>query len=128
MALNWEWKNKIGTAKLVQEQDDGTFRRFKIDLYRCNGLFVACYHYKQDGRKVYDLVNFACDKEHFKRCLGLSKGYDNIYRNAYSYYTAWKLNAYYSETWTMAKLLVEAGFTVTMFTKSPKEKKHKNDD
>ncbi len=125
MSLNWEWKNKLGSVKLV-ETFDGKPKRFKIDLYTCNGLFVACYHYKDDnGRAVYDLVNFACDKEHFKRCLGLVKGYENLYRKTYQYYTAWRLNTYFNEAWIIAELLIKAGFTVHLYSKPPKEKKAK---
>ena len=128
MALNWKWENRLGTVKLVKNIN-GQTKRFKIDLYTCNGLFVGCYHYKNEqGEKVYDLVTFACDVEHFKRCLGLVKGYDNTFRSTYSYFTAWKLNAHYKVAWAMAKQLVKAGFNVHIYNKEPKERKNANDD
>ena len=123
MSLNWEWKNKLGSVKLV-EIIDGKAKRYKINLYTCNGLFVGCYHYKNEqGEAVYGLVTFAYDKEHFKRSLGLVKGYDNIFKQGWSYFTAWKLNANYKSAWTMAELLIKAGFTVQLYSKPPKEKK-----
>ena len=127
MFLNWRWEDKLGSVVLV-ETHNGVTKRFKIELYTCNGLFVGCYHYKNEqGRKVYDLVTFACDAEHFKRCLGLVKGYESTFDKPYGYFTRWKLNAYYREAWTMARLLVKAGFNVNIFTKAPKEKEDAKD-
>ena len=37
------------------------------------------YKDKETSKDMYDLFGFFSDKTHMNRCLGLVKGYDNIY-------------------------------------------------
>lgn len=72
MALNWLWKNKMGT---MEYGDKGT-----NTLYAGNCLGIEIW---EDGESdSYQVVGFWNDEEHLKRMLGLSKdgmGY-NVYQ------------------------------------------------
>ena len=72
--LTWNWKNKIGTWTEVQKE-----REFKFNIYKCNGLAVIIYEFKEDGKEKYNVHSFFTDLTHLKNCLGLNKGYDNIF-------------------------------------------------
>ena len=80
MALTWEWNRKIGES--VHEDDKG--RRFTLSLYEGNALLITLYEYKNENdEEMYNVNDFWVDPEHARRCLGLTKGYDNIYERSY---------------------------------------------
>ena len=78
--LNWDWKNKIGYMVVRnQEEIRKTWHEYKISLYAGNAPFIAISEWKNDeGKDMYSLYTFFCDKEHAKRCLGLEKDCDYL--------------------------------------------------
>lgn len=77
MALNWEWNDKIGTCVMY---DNFKNEEYITTLYKGNAFMIQVYEYKSDdGKDMYSLVNFFCDKEHAKHCLGIDKKYKTTY-------------------------------------------------
>jgi hypothetical protein len=75
MALNWDWKKRIGTATIFNYD-----KEVEYSLYQGNAFLIMLYEYKEDGEDMWQMHNFLVDKEHAKNCFGLSKGYtDNIF-------------------------------------------------
>ena len=72
MALNWKWENKIGEATM-----DVTGGKYTLSLYTGNADIIWLYEYEENGEKMYSLYSFWDDETHAKKCLGLTKGYDN---------------------------------------------------
>lgn len=99
MSLNWNWKNdKVGTWK---EEIDG--RTYKYNLYSGNALLIQIW--ESDDDDTYQVRGFFCDKEHMKNCLGLKKGYENIYAN---HKIELELDSNYRHTATIAQAFCKA--------------------
>lgn len=79
MALNWSWSEKCGEAVFEQTFDET--REFTTSLYQGNAYMIFIYEYKEDDKDMYSLWTFWADKTHAKRCLGLEKGYENLYND-----------------------------------------------
>ena len=77
MALNWRWKEKIGTIDIYNYDKIVTY-----NLYQGNAFLIMLYEYEEDGKNMWSMHNFLADKEHAKNCFALSKGYDdNIFNH-----------------------------------------------
>ena len=74
MALVWDWENLSGTIEAVQGEGE-----YKLTLYEGNAFLIALYLHEEDGNQLYNLCWFFSDKEHAKRCLGLTKGHHNMF-------------------------------------------------
>lgn len=86
MAVTWDWKSKCGEIKLEWKKP-GTdeWNKDKFSLYSGgNCLLVILNEYRQNGEKYYNLQGFFDDKTHMNKCLGISKGWDNKYKNLYA--------------------------------------------
>lgn len=73
MAVTWSWNRKQGELKY-----DG----YTLDLYSGNCLLVALLREKQkpDGSWTYFMPPYFFDDDtHAKRCLGLAKGFDDMF-------------------------------------------------
>ncbi len=104
MSLNWSWSEKCGEA--VFEQRD---KEFTVNLYQGNAYLIFIYEYKEDDKDMYNLWTFWADKTHAKRCLGLEKGYENLYDDERDKLKKIRLNkAKYSKAPELAGLLVKA--------------------
>lgn len=112
--------------------NDGTKKRFKLNIYRANCVGAVIYEWKQKDEetgKVHDMYQFWGywnDLNHLKRCIGLIKDYSGNYSNLYNgsvYSDKWvklKLNTYYREMLTVARLVAKAGYKVEIYYKEPK--------
>lgn len=77
MAYNWDWNMKAGEI---------FYDKWHYDFYHGNGFMIAIEEFKmskerrtvdddaEDGEDVYRVAWFMIDKDHAKRCLGLTKG------------------------------------------------------
>lgn len=72
MALNWKWENKIGEVTMK-----GSHGEYTLTLYTGNADIIWLYEYEEDGKNMYSLFSFWDDETHAKKCLGLTKGFDN---------------------------------------------------
>lgn len=77
MSLNWNFKNDFYGIMITRYQfkDETIVNQF--NLYDGNALMIACF----ETENTYQVSNFFADKDHMKNCLGLTKGYDNMYEN-----------------------------------------------
>ena len=83
MSLNWQWNSKCGelTFSVTPNGDKNEEREYTVSLYQGNAFLIFITEYKDEttGKDMYSLWNFWADKEHMKRCLGLVKGYENLF-------------------------------------------------
>lgn len=111
MSVNWNWKHKMG---VITFKDEYTKERYDVNFYRANCLGALIYEYKEEATKkdMYIFKGFFNDITHLKRCLGLVKGYDNIYKEII---TKIKLNVFYEENFVIAKYFAKANFKVEIY-------------
>lgn len=67
MSLNWNFNKPAG---YIQTPEGRT-----VTLYTGNAQLIMLDEYPDQ----YNLVSFWADAQHMKNCLGLAKGYNNIY-------------------------------------------------
>lgn len=67
MALNWQFSQRAGVIFLPSGQ--------MLTCYQGNAYLIMLNETKTE----YTLVSFWADAEHMRNCLGLSRGYGNIY-------------------------------------------------
>lgn len=108
MAVNWQWKDKMGEITCNREG----VGKFKLSVYSGNCMCVMVYNYKEKGQKYYICHGFFNDETHLKKCLGLVDGCENIYKNEW---VKWKLNTYFRDSLKLAKWLTKAGFKVELY-------------
>lgn len=107
MALNWNWNEKCGEA--VFEQNFNGTKEFTVSLYQGNAFLIFIYEYKEDDNDMYSLWTFWADKVHAKRCLGLEKGYENLYNDGRDKLKKIRLNkAKCSNVSEIVRMLVKA--------------------
>lgn len=85
MALHWDWDDKCGELFCHQKRMDGVENDFTVSLYQGNACLIMLYEYKDPdtGENMYNLWNFFADKDHMKRCLGISKNVDGTRENVF---------------------------------------------
>lgn len=106
MSLNWSWNEKCGEAVFEQRG-----KEFAINLYQGNAYLIFLYEFKdkETGNDMYNLWTFWADKVHAKRCLGLEKGYENLYNDERDKLKKIRINkAKYSKASELVGLLVKA--------------------
>lgn len=96
MALNWYWNEKCGEA-VFRREINGKAKELTVNLYKGNAYLIFIYEYEDDGKYMYNLQGFFCDRDHMKRMLGIDKtdketyGH-NIYNKSYDKLTKIRLN------------------------------------
>ena len=108
MALQWKWDEKCGEATLVQNNEDKT-REFTLNLYTGNAYLIMLSEYEENGENMYSLYTFWADKKHMENCLGLSKGYDNIY-TGYQTFSRFKLDMEKCRNWQRIATALKKAF------------------
>lgn len=113
MAVTWDWKVKVGQLN---------YKDYVLNIYSGGNCLAVQVWEGQDektGIDVYQFNGFWDDTEHLKRCLGLSKGYEDIYKTSglqsVQFNTYWKESQY--EICKMAKLFAKAGHKVELYYK-----------
>ena len=111
MAIQWEWKNKIGELDI--EQDD---KKFTMSVYTGNALMIFLHEWiNMDGEEVYTMYSFFCDKEHFKNC---ATDHSWNYASEWRELRLWKKPT--SDQWLLIEDLAKRGVNVK-FVKKPEE-------
>lgn len=109
MALRWDWNKKIG--ELIIQQGE---KQFNISIYKGNALAIFIHEYKNnEGKEVYSMYNFFCDKEHFKNC---TKDKTWNYAEEWVKVTLWEVP---SDFWQILKDLQKRGVNIEILTKKP---------
>lgn len=116
MAVNWNWKCKKG---IITWFDEYSKKNYKVNIYQGNCLGALIYDYKDEETKknMYQFMGFWNDETHLKRCLGLVKGHDNLYKNII---VKIKLNTYYKDCLKIAQLFAKANIKVELYYKEIK--------
>lgn len=105
--LCWDFSEKAGMATYVSAEGNKTTH----NLYVGNAYLIETSEWEEDGRKLYTVSDFFLDKDHFKRCLGLTKGSEgNILDQPYRKLVAITLNKKYCR-----KAKEIAGFLIQAF-------------
>ena len=128
MALNWLWSEKCGEAVIVQEYKNCAPKTYILNLYVGNAylIFIAEWTDKETGRDMYNVANFWVDKDHMKRCLGLSKCGDGSRRNIHTDLKRIRLNKAKCRYWKqMVAALAEAfdDLTIEIYSETEGEEK-----
>ena len=102
MALRWDWNKKIGQLHIRQGEKD-----FNIDVYRGNALAIFINEWKnEEGKDVWMMYNFFCDKEHFRNC---TQDKDWNYAEEWVRLTLWEVP---NDFWIIIKDLAKRGVTI----------------
>ena len=105
MALHWQWEEKCGTVCMA----DG--KRFP--WYEGNGLMIVLNEWDENGETYWSMNWFFADKEHAKNCLGLTKGYKNIFAD--NPITEVTIKPKYCRNWkALADMLLKAFPDITL--------------
>lgn len=99
MALVWDFTRKCGTITFLNNR---TAKEEKYSFYQGNAFLIVL----DEDEKVIILLLFA-DSKHCKNCLGLSKGFSNIFENT----PITKITIYhdiYGYTSQLVKYLIDA--------------------
>ena len=75
MALQWHWDKKVGEAVFDDLYLSDPTKELTVNLYEGNAFLIFVHEYKD----IYNVFSYFGDKEHMNMCLGLTKGYDNIF-------------------------------------------------
>lgn len=97
----WEWSKRIGYVD-VKSKNYGVCR---LNLYQGNGYLIFINEDFPDNK--YQVMTFWADEQHAKNCLGLTKGYDNIYTGIWDEMKFW-LDGNYDHCFKIARLLKQA--------------------
>ena len=111
MSLNWSWNDKMGDMTIVQEHPGDEPREFNINIYKGNAYMIFLNEYKEDGEDMYNLYNFFVDKEHFKNCLGLTKGYKRNILEDWGI-KKMRLNLKYKDVPDIIKMFAQSGLAI----------------
>lgn len=123
MSVNWNWKEKKGVMYFKQSQPAGEDLKFKVNIYKANCLGALIYEYKDEKTKkdMYRFMGFWGDLWHLKACLGLKKGYTNLYEdNPFQRVLKVKLNTFYEDNLMIAKYFAKAGIKVELYYRKVK--------
>lgn len=105
MAVTWDWNKEIGTVDIVNY---GEVVRYH--LYQGNCFLIMLYEFTgDDGKDKYTMHSFFADKEHAKNCLGITKGYDNMFNTEYERIEKIRINkGKYRYTKDLVDMLIKA--------------------
>lgn len=106
MALQWEWKRKMGTITFKTKNGE----KYTVNIYAGNCLAILLHEYKVDGKEYYNLYGFFQDARHCHRIIkdnGNLLGSDKIINI--------QLNLFYKNAETLLNILVKNGYKVKVY-------------
>ena len=118
MSVNWYWKDKMGSLMYKYRDNEP----YQVNVYKGNCLCVLVYQYEENGKPMYSFNNFFNDITHLKKCVGLMKDYKGEFRNLFKdEWIKWRLNTYFKDSLSIAKVLAQAGYIVELYYEEVKE-------
>lgn len=120
MALTWDWKDKVGTVKVLSRTGKGEMREQEFSLYNGNAFLICIHEFTEDDVDKYDMQWFFVDKPHMNRMLGLVKGTSNCLNTENYKITGLNLDANNCRNiWDIVKAFVKAfgDITINFYTK-----------
>ena len=120
MAVNWTWKEKLGTIHCERVIKGGEEKiTFDLQIYKgTNCWCVVVNEFKENGKELYNFWTFFNDIAHAKRCLGISKSWDGKKENIFK--DEWKkvtLNGNFKDAWKLAEIFFNAGLKIKINNK-----------
>ena len=109
MALQWNWKDKMGKLTIRRKM-----KKYCINIYSGNFLAVFVYEYTDGGKEMYSLYDFFADKKH---CDNIIKNHKRLFFD--DEVVSIELNLFYRSAQTLLKILVENGYEVLCYYKKP---------
>ena len=109
MALQWNWKDKMGKLTIRRKM-----KKHCINIYSGNFLAVFVYEYTDGGKEMYSLYDFFSDKKH---CDNIIKNHKRLFFD--DEVVSIELNLFYRSAQTLLKILVENGYEVLCYYKKP---------
>ena len=107
MSLNWEWTDKMGEC--IYNEEHQPAGSFVCNLYRGNAQIIAVNEYPNG---TYSLAWFSSDKQHLRNMLGLTKGYENVFKTFGI--QKMRLNTRYKEVPTIVSDFAKAKLPITI--------------
>lgn len=115
--LRWNWKNKMGELVIEMLTAEGK-KTYTRNIYAANCLFAVISEWYDSGnaQDMYAVHYFINDTDHLKRCLGLKKNHEGKKEDMYKdEFVSMRLNTFFKESVTIAKLFARAGHEVTLY-------------
>ena len=108
MSVVWNWNKKMGHIECFDNTGG-----YKINVYQGNCI---CERINEKGKDNH-FYTFFYDELHLKKCIGLEAVNGKKKNLFYGVWKKWKLNTFFTESITIAKILVEAGYCVELYYK-----------
>ena len=100
--LNWDFTKRIGYVDVERGS-----QKERWNIYQGNAFAIMCW----ENDTQYQLMTFWADEQHAKNCLGLTRGYSNLYNyDKFEFY----LDGNYDVCFKIAKLLKRAKVHFTL--------------
>ena len=109
MALQWNWKDKIGKLTIIRKM-----KKYDINIYSGNFLAVFVYEYTDGGNEMYSLYDFFADKKHVSKIISNRKKL--IDKDVVKI----ELNLWYKSARQLLTYLVKNGYKVECYYKETK--------
>ena len=90
MALQWNWKDKMGKLTIRQKG-----KKYSVNIYSGNALAIFICEYKQNDEERYVMYNFLADKKH---CDNIIKNHKRLFLDEV---VSIELNLYYRSAQTL---------------------------
>ena len=111
MALQWNWKDKMGKLTIKQKE-----KKYNVNIYSGNALAIFICEYKQNDEERYVMYNFFADKKHVSKIISNRKKLidDDVVKI--------ELNLWYKSARELLPYLVKNGYKVQCYYKETKSK------
>lgn len=111
MALIWDFKKDL-MGHAIHRTSDG--KEYRTEIYSGNALFIEVFVREDE----YQLMNFAFDRDHAKRCLGLTRDrHENVWDCDTDHYVEVVLNNDRKDAHELGEIIIKAhwkhGITVS---------------
>lgn len=106
MALHWKWDEKIGEAVFENFIDK---KDYTVSLYEGNAFLIFIREFEENGKNMYCVDSFLVDYQHGRKCLGLERGFNNLFSSQYTNLKKLRINKKKSHNWKkIIRLFTEA--------------------
>ena len=104
MALQWNWKDKMGKITIKQKR-----KKYNVNIYSGNALAIFICEYKQNDEERYVMYNFFADEKH---CDNIIKNYKRLFSDEV---VSIELNLFYKSAQKLLDIFVKNGYRVLCY-------------
>lgn len=109
MAVQWQWSDKCGEL-IIEQTFDGETKEYTKTLYEGNCFLIILNEWDEGESHMYSLYTFFADEKHAKRCLGLEKGYENLWDEGFDTVKKLRINKKKCRNWKKIITLFSQAF------------------